>query len=944
LGRALNALAIAAGRAGEEWGAVAAARELVTVYRHVAELDPARSPSLADALNNLAATLGPAGDPAAASGPAEEAVALWRQAVAIDARHLPALARALTNLAGARSGSGDHARAVPAAQESVTVFRRLAGDRDPVALAGLAKSLTALGITLAQTGDHARSADVTREAVDISRGMAKEDPARFLPDLGLGLTNLADRLTRAGQPRLALAAAREAAAVYDRLTAANPAFLAFRASALTSLASGLSQAGDPEEALKAAEEAVDRYRELAAANPDTFRGGLARALANLASRLAETNDRARALATAEEAADLHLRLAEEDPGTFLDDLSGSLWVLASRRWECGDRDGALAAFATSREADRAPVAFRLATRAAWRAAMNDLSGASDDLVAAAWLIDGAAASVVTGRALEHIRTTSRDLDGRFHETARLAGRVPTWVLQPIGEDVVSLVREWSATSAWDDRERVLTRHLPATLAATRRAELDLLALLHPNDPGPREICAILDAAGRGGIVAVLDQRRDAATFEQDFAGWLAAPTWADSRDFLAAHPGLPGDPRTRARLEELAAADPTATRLLAILNLLKGGDIADVYDIVLDIAVASDETMTAVGDGDAEALANLTATAPALLHAPFVGPFLAGARALLADDHETAIDQSAVAATQATAVQRGAAVARLRRLRAARPDLTLPIDTMIESLSPGPVNIPAQPASAPPSEAAQALPDHAPGLESQVAAFPTPVRAFYDLIVKAESSLSQGQPDAALICAAQALGVVESAYGRVHFTVCPALYTMIRSLQALNRAEEALPLARRLAAVAEAVTGGTVPDLAGAVSLLGLVQRDLGQYEEALTTFQRALALAEDAGGAFVATTLNNLGAVLLDLDRADEALPVLRRSLAIVDETLGSDDPLGQKIREKLARASSAVELSRPPQDRDRWEDAGNHVLEAAQRLAQTVLREYRTRRRQRP
>lgn len=91
--------------------------------------------------------------------------------------------------------------------------------------------------------------------------------------------------------------------------------------------------------------------------------------------------------------------------------------------------------------------------------------------------------------------------------------------------------------------------------------------------------------------------------------------------------------------------------------------------------------MGAAAAGDTATLAAVWNAVPAVSRTPFAGPFLAAVYSLLTGDTAQAADLLA-AAGQGSAVQQVAGIARLRRLRRARPDLDGDIGRLIAVLRP----------------------------------------------------------------------------------------------------------------------------------------------------------------------------------------------------------------------------------------------------------------------
>ena len=96
--------------------------------------------------------------------------------------------------------------------------------------------------------------------------------------------------------------------------------------------------------------------------------------------------------------------------------------------------------------------------------------------------------------------------------------------------------------------------------------------------------------------------------------------------------------------------------------------------------------------------------------------------------------------------------------------------------------------------------------------------------------------------------------------------------EALARAEQAL-------ALREAVLGGTHPDVASCLDLVGDIHRRQGDLAHAEPLLQRALSIQEAALGKNhpdVASSLNNLANLYMDQGLYGRAEPLYQRSLAI--------------------------------------------------------------------
>jgi tetratricopeptide (TPR) repeat protein len=114
-------------------------------------------------------------------------------------------------------------------------------------------------------------------------------------------------------------------------------------------------------------------------------------------------------------------------------------------------------------------------------------------------------------------------------------------------------------------------------------------------------------------------------------------------------------------------------------------------------------------------------------------------------------------------------------------------------------------------------------------------------------------------------------------------------LSALGEHDDALDHYRRALALAEAELGPEHPRVAATLMGIGAVLQGQGKLEEALEHQQRALALVEAAQGPGhprTATALINLGDVLVIQGKLGEALGHLQRALAIREQALGPMHP----------------------------------------------------------
>ncbi|MFO7566044.1 MAG: serine/threonine-protein kinase [Enhygromyxa sp.] len=170
----------------------------------------------------------------------------------------------------------------------------------------------------------------------------------------------------------------------------------------------------------------------------------------------------------------------------------------------------------------------------------------------------------------------------------------------------------------------------------------------------------------------------------------------------------------------------------------------------------------------------------------------------------------------------------------------------------------------------------------------------------------EGRHEAALLELAGALEVFERVFGGNSLDVARASEAMAVALGELGRYEEALRRHQQARAIfranLEGDTGPTVVALARALDDEGVIRRELGQLDEALTLHRRALGYLDrepsDATRALAQRVLDrgdfssNLGEVLLALGRVSEAREISDAACELL-ETL--DHPSARAV---LARA----------------------------------------------
>jgi CHAT domain-containing protein/tetratricopeptide (TPR) repeat protein len=106
---------------------------------------------------------------------------------------------------------------------------------------------------------------------------------------------------------------------------------------------------------------------------------------------------------------------------------------------------------------------------------------------------------------------------------------------------------------------------------------------------------------------------------------------------------------------------------------------------------------------------------------------------------------------------------------------------------------------------------------------------------------------------------------------------------------EAVPVAQRTVAEAEARFGPDDVRTATILNNLAFCYKKMDRYDEALPLYRRALTIRKETLGADhpdTAASLNNLAGLYMATNRDDAALPLLQRALAIRERALGADHP----------------------------------------------------------
>ncbi|MGR4855077.1 hypothetical protein [Streptomyces sp. LARHCF252] len=703
LAGALNNLSNHQSQAGDRQAALTTATEAVTIRRTLVEANPAAYlPNLASALNNLANYQSQTGDRQAALTTATEAAHHYRTLTDADpAAYLPDLAMALNNLANHQSETGDRQAALTTATEAVTIRRTLVEANPAAFLPNLAGALNNLANHQSQTGDRQAALTTATEAVTIRRTLTDANPAAFLPDLAMALNNLANRQSETGDRQAALTTATEAVHHYRTLTDATPAaYLPDFAMALNNLAVQQSETGDRQAALTTATEAAHHYRTLTDANPAAYLPNLAGALNNLANHQSGTGDRQAALTTATEAAHHYRTLTDANAAAYLPDLAMALNNLANLHRASTGMDAAIHASDKYLTGLAAGTHAELLTfRATWRLQAGDPQGAVDDLLLAALRAEEEERPEWAGRARRATRACFSNLaDDTAADPAlgRKRRELPPWTTATLTSEVEDFFATWLAEDDWNEQETLLREAYPLLRSDEGQESLRILEDLYPESIRLRMLISILGAGQEHGLDKVLQDIRTARERQDLVSRWLDTPTWNEDLAFLREHrERLCTDPEVKVLLSS-DLDDGAALQHLGILELADRLPLHDVYDTITDPLAAVDTAMDLLDQGDTEALRPLFLAVPSIQRASFVAPYLLAVYSALllgtagsGPDTPDPAQLMTEAAAQGSDVQRGAGVARLRRLARRRPEHAAVLTGLADTLAAVPSIAPA---------------------------------------------------------------------------------------------------------------------------------------------------------------------------------------------------------------------------------------------------------------
>ncbi|MFL5349329.1 MAG: tetratricopeptide repeat protein [Hyalangium sp.] len=153
--------------------------------------------------------------------------------------------------------------------------------------------------------------------------------------------------------------------------------------------------------------------------------------------------------------------------------------------------------------------------------------------------------------------------------------------------------------------------------------------------------------------------------------------------------------------------------------------------------------------------------------------------------------------------------------------------------------------------------------------------------------------------AEHALALREAILGGTAPQVAQCLDLLGKLLRLQKDFDRAEPLLQRGLALREAALGQNHPDVADSLNNLANLYNDLGRYDRAEPLFQRALAIREAALGKdhlSVAQSLNNLANLYYSQGMYGQAEPLHQRALAIFEAALGENHPFVANSRNNLA------------------------------------------------
>ncbi|HEY8145148.1 MAG TPA: serine/threonine-protein kinase [Kofleriaceae bacterium] len=141
----------------------------------------------------------------------------------------------------------------------------------------------------------------------------------------------------------------------------------------------------------------------------------------------------------------------------------------------------------------------------------------------------------------------------------------------------------------------------------------------------------------------------------------------------------------------------------------------------------------------------------------------------------------------------------------------------------------------------------------------------------------------------RALAIKTKAYGPDHLTVAQSLKALGGLLDTMEKREESLAHFKRALEILDKTLPDDHPMLATNLSSIGVVLDNLDRSQEALPYHLRAVSILESRpkeNQVPLSYALSNLGVSYMETERYKEAFQVYKRALAIKEATLGKDHP----------------------------------------------------------
>ncbi|WP_460369268.1 hypothetical protein, partial [Actinocorallia lasiicapitis] len=382
-----------------------------------------------------------------------------------------------------------------------------------------------------------------------------------------------------------------------------------------------------------------------------------------------------ALTSIQEAVAAYQDLAQTSPAAYLPNLATSLNNYAERLVGSGrssDVDSALRAVASGMGAGaEAECLLVLARR---KIDQGDQAGSLAVLDLAVRRSDEEPDSTSRGRARRAVHAVISGGDGTMTPDPAW----PSWATRLLTDLEVERLNRWLATPDWATQAAFLRAEHADLSSMEGRAGLDAARARYPDSAGLQRLADLLDAINADGLETVLEAVSTAQARADLVQRWITAKNWTESRAYLRAHRDALRQPEVAEYLGRLDS--PAAAQHRAILSLLAKLDLDEIFDAITDLTVAADHAHQFLEKGNLDLLAVLRDAAPALTSDAFLAPFLASVAAVLAASDDGASDPEAwmrAAGEAATDTQRGAGIARLRRLARRNPGRAQALNELI---------------------------------------------------------------------------------------------------------------------------------------------------------------------------------------------------------------------------------------------------------------------------